>query len=207
LHQRAKIFHLNERGQPSYLFLAMIFFALFWAGPLLAYNGFDLKGSLIPVAEIKKGGPPKDGIPALVNPRMIPASQAKLGAKELVVGVKIGKHQRAYPIKILIWHENINDTIGKKPIAVTYCPLCNSVFVFDRFVGGEKREFGISGLLWNSNVLLFDRQSSQKKESLWSQVDMRAVTGPASRKGLKITSRRSRELKTWSAPKGRHLMI
>lgn len=150
-------------------------------------NGFDLSFSKIPVEEILRGGPPKDGIPAITNPKILSASKATyLKADDLIIGVSIGGEARAYPLRILIWHENVNDTLGGVPIAVTYCPLCNSAFVFDRRIGGQVREFGISGLLWQSNVLLYDRQKRAKDESLWSQIKMEAVSGPAAKRGLRL---------------------
>jgi hypothetical protein len=100
----------------------------------------------------------------------------------------LGGEARAYPIRLLNWHEVINDTLGGVPIAVTYHPLCDSVVVFDRQVGDEVLEFGVSGLLFNSNQLLFDRRAEASRESLWSQLLARAVAGPAARsdRALKI---------------------
>jgi hypothetical protein len=161
-------------------------------------EGFDLSFSLVPKEEILPGGPPKDGIPALTNPRVIRAAQARyLHGEDLVVGVFMGGQARAYPLRILSWHEVANDTLAGRPIAVTYCPLCNSAFVFDRRIGGQVREFGVSGLLYNPNLLLYDRQARSEQESLWSQVGMRAITGPAARQGLRMTFLPS-ELTTWA---------
>ncbi len=167
-------------------------------------NGFDLSYSVVPREEILSGGPPKDGIPALTNPRLLAAKEAGyLYPKDLVLGVEFGGEARAYPLRILVWHENANDEVGGVPIAVTYCPLCNSAFVFDRRIGGQVREFGVSGLLWNSNVLLYDRQPDPSKESLWSQVKMAVVTGPAARAGLRMKFLPS-ELTTWREWTERH---
>lgn len=171
--------------------------------PTTSLNGFDLSVHLIPISEILVGGPPKDGIPALTHPRVLRAAAAKyLDDGDLVIGVPIGPG-RAYPLRILMWHENVNDRLGGVPIAVSYCPLCNSAFVFDRRVGGETREFGISGLLWNSNVLLYDRQEDPAQESLFSQVLMRAVTGPAAKAKLTLKLLSS-ELTTWGDWKREH---
>ena len=168
------------------------------------YNGFDLSFSIIPVEQISKGGPPKDGIPALTNPPVVPARKARfLRNGDIVVGVTFNGQSRAYPLRILLWHENANDTVGGIPIAVTYCPLCNSVVVFDRRIGGQTREFGISGLLWNSNVLLYDRQPDPSQESLWSQVLMKAVTGPAAKQGLRFKILPS-DMTTWKDWRTRH---
>jgi hypothetical protein len=101
-------------------------------------------------------------------------------------------------LSILVWHECINDTLGGVPIAVTYCPLCDSAFVFDRRVGSQVREFGISGLLFQSNVVLYDRQASPNQESLWTQVGMRAIAGPAAAQNLFLSLVDS-SLTGWSA--------
>ena len=167
-------------------------------------NGFNLTFSLIPREEIFSGGPPKDGIPALTSPRHVSADRAQyLSDEDLVVGVVLGNEARAYPLRILVWHENANDVVGGRPIAVTYCPLCNSAFVFDRRIGDSVRDFGISGLLWNSNVLLYDRQEDGERESLWSQVRMAAVTGPAAKAGLRMKFLPS-ELTTWAEWRSKH---
>lgn len=167
-------------------------------------NGFDISYSIIPTDRILGGGPPKDGIPAITNPKTLAADDADyLRPADIVVGVSFDGESRAYPLRILVWHENVNDTVGGAPIAVSYCPLCRSALVFDRRVGGSTREFGISGLLWNSNVLLYDRQEDRGKESLWSQVRMKAVTGPAAREGLTLKLLPS-ELTSWQEWLRRH---
>lgn len=171
---------------------------------LMSHNGFDLSFSLVPKEEILSGGPSKDGIPALTDPALLDAGHVDyLHAEDLVVGVYFGNEARAYPLRILVWHENVNDVVGGRPIAVTYCPLCNSAFIFDRRIGGSIREFGISGLLWNSNLLLYDRQSDPRQESLWSQVNMRAITGPAAEAGLRMNFLPS-ELTTWGEWRTKH---
>lgn len=153
--------------------------------------------SLIPPKEILAGGPQKDGIPALVDPHVIPATQASyLKPNDRVVGVVFGGEARAYPLRILVWHELANDVLGGMPIAVSYCPLCDSVMVFDREVGEQTREFGVSGKLYRSNVLMYDRQGDSAQESLWSQLMMKAVVGPAAAEGLELKALQS-ELTTW----------
>ena len=162
-------------------------------------KSFDLSDSLIPVEEILSGGVRKDGIPALTKPKVVRAVDAEnLKPSEPVIGVMIGKESRAYPLKILDQHEIVNDVVGGEPILVSYCPLCRSALVFERQVAGEVLEFGVSGMLWNSNVLMYDRRAKSEQESLWSQVRMGAVTGPAARKGLKLKLLPSR-LTTWGA--------
>lgn len=145
-------------------------------------NGFDLGKATIPVAEILNGGPPKDGIPSIDQPEFMKASAAKLPDDARVLGVYVNGIAKAYPINIMNYHEIVNDQFGKKPVVVTYCPLCGSGLAFDALVKGEPRTFGVSGLLYNSDVLLYDRQS----ESLWSQLMMEGVSGPMAGTALKM---------------------
>lgn len=136
---------------------------------------FDLSRSRVPPEAIVAGGPPRDGIPALTDPDVVSADAASyLRPEDEVIGVAIGGQARAYPIRILNWHEIVNDRLGGRAIAVTYCPLCGSGMVFDAERSGERLEFGVSGLLYNSDVLMYDRRT----ESLWSRLRMEAVTGP-----------------------------
>jgi hypothetical protein len=139
-------------------------------------NGFDLSRSSIDPAAILSGGPPRDGIPAIDRPQFVTTHQVDfLRDDDIVIGLVRGDTARAYPLRILVWHEVVNDVIGDTPVAVTYCPLCGTGMVFDRQTGETERTFGVSGLLYQSNVLLYDRES----ESLWSQLAMRAVSGSA----------------------------
>ena len=138
-------------------------------------NGFDIEGSLIPEDEIHHGGPQRDGIPALSNPKFITAAEAGwLKPDDRVIGIEINGVRRAYPIRILNYHEIVNDRIADTHFAITYCPLCGTGVAFDAEVAGKAREFGVSGLLYNSDMLLYDRQS----ESLWSQLMSKALSGP-----------------------------
>lgn len=149
--------------------------------------GAGRASSRIPLDEIHRGGPPKDGIPALTSPAVTSAGAAgRLRPEDRVVGVTVNGESRAYPIRILNWHEIVNDTLGGRSLAVTYCPLCDSVVVFDRDIGGTVREFGVSGLLYNSNVLMYDRQAGDSQESLWSQLTLKAVVGVAAERGLEL---------------------
>ena len=141
----------------------------------LPLNGFDIEGSLIPEDEIHHGGPQRDGIPALSNPKFITYAEADwLEPDDRVIGIEIDGERRAYPIRILNYHEIVNDRIADTGFAITYCPLCGTGVAFDAEVAGKAREFGVSGLLYNSDVLLYDRQS----ESLWSQLMSKSVSGP-----------------------------
>jgi hypothetical protein len=160
-------------------------------------NGFDLAGALIPTEEILRGGPPRDGIPALDFPPAVPAVESPWSDEELVIGVAVGGAARAYPIGLLVWHELVNDRIGGIPILVSYCPLCGTALVFDRRVAGDERRFGVSGLLYRSDQLMFDRET----ESLWSQISAEAVTGPSARQRLKLV--RSR-MQPWGDWRGTH---
>jgi hypothetical protein len=147
--------------------------------PALAQmNGFDLRDPLVPAEAIIAGGPPKDGIPALDEPKFVAARDAAfLAQKDQVLGVVRNGIAKAYPLRVLNWHEVVNDRFGTEPIVVTYCPLCGSGMVFRAEVPGTAMPgpltFGVSGLLYNSDVLLYDRQT----ESLWSQIAAKAVTG------------------------------
>ncbi len=142
---------------------------------------FNTKDLTIPRDQIRSGGPPKDGIPSLTDPKTATVEDAKYADGDRMVVVTVGDATRAYPIKVLNWHEAINDKLGEVPIAVIYCPLCDSVSVVDRRMGDATLEFGISGLLYNSNVLLYDR----KHNALWSQVGLEAVSGPHAGESLK----------------------
>ncbi len=138
-------------------------------------NGFDISNATIPKSEILSGGPPRDGIPSIDAPKFIdPEKAGYLKEDDRVVSVTIDNRTRAYPLRILAHHEIVNDAIGDHAFAVTYCPLCGTAMVFDRRIQGDPVEFGVSGLLYNSDVLMYDR----KTESLWSQLAMKAVSGP-----------------------------
>lgn len=156
-------------------------------------NGFDLQNASIPVQEIHRGGPPRDGIPSIDAPKFIEPREADfLKPDDQVISVTVGDTTRAYPLRILIWHEIVNDQIGETAFMVTYCPLCGTSMVFDRKVDEKVRTFGVSGLLYNSDVMMFDREDA----SLWSQLKMEAVSGPSQGSKLKWMSS---DLTTWKA--------
>lgn len=137
-------------------------------------NGFDLSGALVPPEEIVQGGPPRDGIPALSDPRFVRGSEAKwLREDDRVLALESAGVAKAYPVRILNWHEVVNDEIGGEPVLVSFCPLCGTGMAFDPRVDGRRLTFGVSGLLYNSDVLMYDRQT----ESLWTQIGRRAVAG------------------------------
>lgn len=124
--------------------------------------------------EILSGGPPKDGIPALDDPDFIPvADETRIDPMEPVITLEIGGDVRAYPIRYLTWHEIVNDTVGGVPVAVTFCPLCNSALTFDRRVESQVLSFGVSGKLRNSDMVMFDRET----ESWWQQALGTGIVG------------------------------
>ncbi len=135
----------------------------------------DRSKALIPLDEVVSGGPPPDGIPAIDRPVFVApgAADTWLKLSEPVLALQVKGDARAYPLQVLIWHEIVNDTVGGRPVAVTYCPLCNSGLVFDRVVDGRPLDFGTSGKLYRSDLLMYDRQT----HSLWAQIEGRAVVG------------------------------
>jgi hypothetical protein len=159
----------------------------------LERNGFSLQPTTIPIDEILKGGPPRDGIPALDHPPVLRPAEAPWQDADLVLGVAWKGEARAYPIAILDWHELVNDTLGGLPILVSYCPLCGTGIVFDRRVEGAVRRFGVSGLLYRSDLLMYDRET----ESLWSQISAEAVTGPSLGRRLALLRSRIERFAEW----------
>ena len=137
--------------------------------------------------EILSGGPPKDGIPALFDPDFIKASaETRIVDSEPVITVDINGDVRAYPVRYLTWHEIANDTVGGVPVAVTFCPLCNSGITFDRRIPQGTLTFGVSGKLRNSDMVMYDRET----ESWWQQAIGEAIVGDL--QGAKL-----KQLPTW----------
>jgi hypothetical protein len=160
----------------SYVFLILLIGSVYTtAANTASMNGFDLSGALIPEAEIFAGGPPKDGIPSLDYPKFIKAAQVDfLRDEDRVLALTRNGIAKAYPLRILNWHEIVNDQFGDEGIIITYCPLCGSGTASLAKVSDKSLQFGVSGLLYNSDVLMYDRQT----QSLWSQILSQAVTGP-----------------------------
>jgi hypothetical protein len=129
----------------------------------------------IKLGEIRSGGPGKDGIPALFTPQFESIAQAQTWLSDVspLIVVVHNKQARAYPQAILMWHEIVNDTMDDLPIAVTFCPLCNSSIVFNRQVGDALLEFGVSGNLRNSDMVMYDRQT----DSWWQQFTGEGIVG------------------------------
>jgi hypothetical protein len=140
-----------------------------------ALGSGDLPGALVDPSEVISGGPPPDGIPPLDAPvfRSIEESEDSLDETEPVIALEIDGDARAYPVDIMIWHEIANDTVGGVPVAVTYCPLCNSAVTFERTIDGMETTFGTSGSLYASALVMYDRAT----ESLWTHLDGRAIAG------------------------------
>ena len=152
----------------------------------------DFSQTSVGFDEILSGGPPKDGIPSIDNPQFVPIGESNdLAPTEPVVGLSIDGDARAYPLRILTWHEIVNDTVGGLPVAVTYCPLCNSAIVFERTVEGEVTEFGTTGKLRNSDLVMYDRQT----ESWWQQFLGEAIVGE--RTGIRLDMVPAR-LESWA---------
>jgi len=129
---------------------------------------------VVPLDKIVDGGPPPDGIPSIDDPAFAAAQGADfVSDSDLVIGLVINGDARAYPLSILVWHEIVNDRVGGVPVAVTYCPLCFTSQVFERLPGGQEAEFGTSGKLYNSNLVMYDRLTG----TYWSQALGTAIRG------------------------------
>lgn len=134
----------------------------------------DFSRSTVPFGEILSGGVPKDGIPSVDEPQFHPVSaEATLEGPEPVVALELSGEARAYPIRYLIWHEIVNDVVAGLPVAVTYCPLCNSALVFESRLDNQDLTFGVSGNLRNSDLIMYDRQS----ETWWQQFGGEGIVG------------------------------
>ena len=159
-----------------FLIVGAIVIPIAWLGfRKIPTTTFDLSRHSVPLDQLVDGGPGKDGIPAILSPTFMSAPDATfLRDSDRVLGLTAGTEAKAYPVKILNWHEIVNDTIGGKAVVVTYCPLCGTGMAFEAEVHGQRNTFGVSGLLYQSDLLMYDHQT----ESLWSQVGMHAVAGP-----------------------------
>ena len=135
----------------------------------------DFSKRTVPISDIFSGGPGKDGIPAIDNPQFesVEAAGQWLVDNEPVQVVDINGEVKAYPLGILIWHEIVNDTVGGVPVVVTYCPLCNSALTFDRRLGDRVLDFGVSGNLRFSDMIMYDRQT----ETWWQQLEGVGIIG------------------------------
>ncbi len=179
------------------------------ASPLLAdparwqaeWPDTDFSKHSVAFDDILSGGPPKDGIPSIDAPVFAPVAEAGLPEQEPVIGLTIGDDARAYPLRILIWHEIVNDVVGGVPVAVTFCPLCNTGLVFDRRLDGQVLEFGTTGKLRNSDLVMYDRTT----ESWWQQFLGEAIVGELTGKRLDMIPARLESFGTFKqrAPGGK----
>jgi hypothetical protein len=158
----------------------------------------DFSRRSVELDEIMSGGPCKDRIPSIDAPEFVPVAEAgDLSATEPVIGLSINGDARAYPLRILTWHEIVNDVVGGVPVAVTYCPLCNAAIVFERTVDGTVLEFGTTGKLRKSDLVMYDRQT----ESWWQQFLGEAIVGEMTGKKLRFLPAR---LEAWERFTARH---
>jgi hypothetical protein len=138
------------------------------------WKNTDFSKTSIDFSQIMSGGPPKDGIPSIDNPKFHGFDkELKLGPMEPVIGLSINGDARAYPLRILMWHEIVNDTVGSVPVTVTYCPLCNTSIVFERKIADTIYDFGTTGKLRFSDLVMYDRQT----QSWWQQFSGEAIVG------------------------------
>ncbi len=144
------------------------------------YTDFDKR--IVEISEIQSGGPPKDGIPPIDEPNFDTTAKASewIDPREPVVVLTVNGETRAYPLQILTWHEIVNDNVGGIPVSVTFCPLCNATIVFDRRLDGRVLDFGTTGKLRKSDLVMYDRQT----ESWWQQFSGQAIVGEMSGKVL-----------------------
>jgi hypothetical protein len=173
------------------------------AGP--GQKPFDVTRHVIPVDQIQSGGPPKNGIPALDHPAFTSASEAdrSLKAEDVILWVEFSGVAMAYPVRILNWHELVNDDVGEQPVMMSWCPLCGSGVVYDPRADGHRYAFGVSGLLYQQNLLFFDHET----ESLWSQLRGRAVTGPLAGTSLRLLPVVMTTWRSWKAEHPQTLVL
>ncbi len=149
--------------------------------------------------EILSGGPPKDGIPAIDNPEFVNVEEADewLAPQEPIILFKIGDDARAYPLQILTWHEIVNDVVAGEPVVVTFCPLCNTAIAFKRTFNGQVFDFGTTGRLRFSNLIMYDRQT----ETWWQQATGSAIVGELTGEQLEFLPA---TIIAWEEFKGEH---
>ena len=148
---------------------------------------------LIPSNEIIDGGPGQDGIPSIDEPNFIALSEADFLDNRLVLGIKIGNEIKLYPHQILDWHEIVNDSFNEESVALTYCPLTGTGIAFNREIDNSITEFGVSGLLFRNNLIMYDRNTGSR----WSQMQMRSVNGGLMGRQGAIVQTIQTDWKTW----------
>ena len=170
----------------------------------LEWPNTDFTRHSVDLSEIMSGGPPRDGIPSIDDPVFVPVGDTTLTPTAPVLSLEIAGDARAYPLEILIWHEIVNDDIGGLPVAVTYCPLCNSGVVFHRVIDGQPVEFGTTGKLRHSDMVMYDRLT----ESWWQQFLGEAIVGELTGTVLDVLPSRLESIQRFAArrPDGRVLV-
>jgi hypothetical protein len=164
------------------------------AGTALAQRSFDVDilaetfgfdestKKTVELANLQQGCPARDCIPSIDTPKYLSAEEAELSDDDIVVTLSYEGEYRAYPTRILDHHEIVNDTIAGTPLAITWCPLCGSAVGLHRQVGDEVTEFGVSGVLYNSDLVLYDRAT----ETLWDQIEAKGIVGPMTGEQLRF---------------------
>ena len=167
--------------------------------------GFDVEAATVPRAAIVAGGPGRDGIRSVDAPEFAPPAEASwVAADTPVVGVEAGGEARSYPVHLLEYHQIVNDVLGGVPVAITYDPLAAAPLAFRRTVAGRTLTFGVSGLVYNSNFLMYDRET----RSLWSQFIGKAIAGPLAGKTLaRIRVRQVTETAWLAAHPGSRVLV
>ncbi len=208
---------VGRNGNPLRLALVaiVVIAAAVWLGPRFfggegpsqwsrefPQTNFDVHA--IPFDEIDSDGATRDSIPPIHDPRFVPVGDADIGPLEPVLSIGIDGDFRAYPLRILLWHEIVNDTIGGVPVLVSYCPLCNSGVVFDRRLEDDVLEFGNTGRLRRFDMVMYDR----KTESWWQQFSGEALIGDLTGKVLKPLPARLESFESFAAraPNGQLLV-
>jgi hypothetical protein len=181
-------------GRPALVLLVAASLAVAAAGEAVTLRT-DTSRTLVALDEIISGGPPPDGIPAIDRPAFVAAREAAgwLAPKEPVLALEVKGDARAYPLQILMWHEIVNDVVGGLPVTVTFCPLCNSGIVFERVVNGATLDFGTSGKLYKSDLVMYDRQT----HSLWAQMEGRAIVGERAGARLALVPANTLSFEDW----------
>ena len=148
-----------------------------------AWPNTDFSKTIIELSSLESGGPPRDGIPPIDHPRFVSVEETSgIADREPVIVLVVNEEVRAYPLQIMIWHEIVNDTVGGVPVTVTFCPLCYSAIAFERRISDKTYDFGTSGLLRHSDLVMYDRQT----ESLWQQLSGEAIVGQMVGQRLKM---------------------
>lgn len=159
-----------------------------------AFEGFSLENISVKKSDITQSGAKKDDIPAIVAPKFLPIHKVDyLYDDDTVIGVIGEGKARAYPFRILVWHELVNDTFEGKAILISYCPSCSTAMIFDREIEGKVYTFGVSGLLYKNNILMYDHQT----DSLWSQLMMSGISNEGKEKPLTIRFGEQMSWKAW----------